>query len=337
MAVQNSSYDHSSYGPGPDDAMTFDASIEQDTSRVRSLLVMVAVIFVAFAVVVWIAYQQGARSAREPGLVFAQQPLKEAPAIKPAETPAKSNVDALIENGTARGPAAGSPPPSAAAPSSSESVPGLRTYAEDTQAANGASPPAAKGNGAELKAADPKASGAGPLAVESSKLPPAGDTTPSAAADKATGAAIAAAKTPDAVKPSAPQPTAAPPQPAAKETAAAQSPKIEVPTPPAAKPAAPAPAATNPAESARSALDGKFVLQLGAFRDAEQTSQMWTEIEKRHTDLLSSLKPDTEIANIPGKGTYYRLRVGPFASDAEAKSICDQLQKRNQPCILRKL
>ncbi|MFY3746616.1 SPOR domain-containing protein, partial [Anaeromyxobacter sp. Red801] len=90
----------------------------------------------------------------------------------------------------------------------------------------------------------------------------------------------------------------APAKPAAAPAPAA-SPK------PAAAPAAPVAAAPKPAAA------GAFVVQLAA-------TQSRTEAE-RIAAKYRALSPRIEAADVPGKGRFFRVRAGSFATRAEAE------------------
>jgi cell division protein FtsN len=49
---------------------------------------------------------------------------------------------------------------------------------------------------------------------------------------------------------------------------------------------------------------------------------------------LGSYSPSIKPAEIPGKGTWYRLRVGGFADKAAAADVCQQLAAAGQACIV---
>jgi hypothetical protein len=40
-------------------------------------------------------------------------------------------------------------------------------------------------------------------------------------------------------------------------------------------------------------------------------------------------------ADLGAKGVFFRLRIGPFASSADAKSFCDGLKTRGQDCLVK--
>ena len=113
---------------------------------------------------------------------------------------------------------------------------------------------------------------------------------------------------------------------AASPPAAAQTPAAEPkPEPKPATPATPANAANRapaPAPAATAsvnALGGSHLVQIGAFRSQAEADGQWAKLQGKLGAFLDGKARDVEVADLGAKGTYYRLRVGPFASAAEAK------------------
>ena len=118
---------------------------------------------------------------------------------------------------------------------------------------------------------------------------------------------------------------AAAPVPAAKPTAVETKPAAQ----PVAKPAAAKAPAVMPAGQT-------WHVQLISLPSKSGAEKAWPKILKAHSALLSGLPHDVVAAEIKGKGTFYRLRVGSFKTRDEAKSVCDKLKARKQDCTLTK-
>jgi cell division protein FtsN len=55
----------------------------------------------------------------------------------------------------------------------------------------------------------------------------------------------------------------------------------------------------------------------------------------QHAATLQGYGPDVKGFDLGAKGTWYRLRLGPFPDKATAKAICDKLKAEGAPaCIL---
>ena len=77
-------------------------------------------------------------------------------------------------------------------------------------------------------------------------------------------------------------------------------------------------------------------IQLGAYKDSPRdiAVQAWSRIQLKHEEVIGNLEPVIIEADLGSKGVYQRLRTGPFATTANAKSVCMQLRSRNQPCYV---
>ena len=102
--------------------------------------------------------------------------------------------------------------------------------------------------------------------------------------------------------------------------------EVRAPTQPA-KPAAPA-GANQP---------GAYRVQLAAARSPERARSEWDRMRRKHLDLLGDLGLTVTKADLgPTKGVFYRLRVGPLTSEAQARALCKELSKRKMGCLVVK-
>ncbi len=110
---------------------------------------------------------------------------------------------------------------------------------------------------------------------------------------------------------SKPEPEAKP-EPAAEEPAPAPEPEAKPepearPEPAAAEPETPEEAKPEPKKTRK-----RFTLQVGSFQDKEEADTFFRTLQQ------SSYKPYMVEAEVPGKGTYFRVRVGGYASFDDA-------------------
>lgn len=84
-----------------------------------------------------------------------------------------------------------------------------------------------------------------------------------------------------------------------------------------------------------SATSGAYVVQIGSFRGADLASGGWEALNRKNGDLLGNLRPDIQLADLGDRGIYYRLRIGPFATKADAQALCAALKERRQDCLVR--
>jgi len=126
-----------------------------------------------------------------------------------------------------------------------------------------------------------------------------------------------------------PAPLKAPPQ----QAAVAPPPvKVEPPRPVAAAPApAPAPATVSGAFRPAFAATGDHVVQIAATSSSASADSEWTRLSKSMPELLSGAERFVQVADVNGK-TVYRLRVGSFASKADAAAFCTVFKARGGNC-----
>lgn len=100
-----------------------------------------------------------------------------------------------------------------------------------------------------------------------------------------------------------------------------------------AKPAStPAPAV---AAAGGDALSGSHLVQVGAFRSQAEADGQWAKMQAKMGPFLDGKGNDVEVADLGAKGTYYRLRIGPFASADDAKTYCAGLKERGADCLIK--
>jgi cell division septation protein DedD len=132
--------------------------------------------------------------------------------------------------------------------------------------------------------------------------------------------------------PSAPEPpktvTAPTPAPAAPAQTAAAAPKpAPAPAPAPAKKVASAPA-TAPA------IPG-WRVQLSSLKSQAAAEQSWKTIQQKNRDVLGKLSLNVQTVTLSGgRGTYYRVQAGPFASRNAASAACTTLKARKQGCLV---
>jgi len=178
--------------------------------------------------------------------------------------------------------------------------------------------PAPLPSGPEVLRAPEPAPAAAPQVTATT--PAAAETRPETAAAGTAGEGV----TEDVTAPLSTAPDPAPLLPVAPDTAPA--PAAETPATVATAPAAPVtPAAVR---------GGAFVVQVGSYPSDELAAAAWSTIRGAHTDLLGTYGPDIKGVEIAGKGTWYRLRVGPFEQRADAQSLCSSLKSRGQDCLV---
>ncbi|HEX4535271.1 MAG TPA: SPOR domain-containing protein [Rhizomicrobium sp.] len=89
-----------------------------------------------------------------------------------------------------------------------------------------------------------------------------------------------------------------------------------------------------PATAAKPSGSGGIMLQIGAYKSEGEASGAWTTYKGKHSGALGGHGSDTKQVDLGAKGTWYRLRIGPFATRAEALATCDKLKADGGACFL---
>jgi len=106
--------------------------------------------------------------------------------------------------------------------------------------------------------------------------------------------------------------------------------------PPAtASPPSGAVAALTPAEPADRgpAIGPGFRIQLAAVRGQEDARRAWAGLVERLGPLVADHQPVYERADTVN-GVFYRVQIGPFASEQTADRLCVEVQRRNASCFV---
>jgi tetratricopeptide (TPR) repeat protein len=74
-------------------------------------------------------------------------------------------------------------------------------------------------------------------------------------------------------------------------------------------------------------------VQLGAYRSEAEANAAWADLRKSAGDLLTALSPLIIAVDLPGKGRWYRLRVGKLEL-ATATQLCATLKTKGITCIV---
>ncbi|WP_119392384.1 SPOR domain-containing protein [Taklimakanibacter lacteus] len=134
-----------------------------------------------------------------------------------------------------------------------------------------------------------------------------------------------------------PQPVEA--QPAAARSkakpAAEQIVAVEALPEPAADTESTAAQADQTAQSSDVQLTG-WSVQLSSAKDEKLAWGTWEKLKSRHK-ALNEMKPVVVRADLGKKGVYYRLRLGGFDSQDDAKSACGKLKSRGLSCFVSRI
>ncbi len=81
---------------------------------------------------------------------------------------------------------------------------------------------------------------------------------------------------------------------------------------------------------------GEYVVQIAARRSEEQALGAFEQVKSQYGSAIGNYRPLIQRADLGDRGVYYRLRVGPMRSQAEAKQVCDNLKAAGMgDCLVR--
>jgi hypothetical protein len=93
-----------------------------------------------------------------------------------------------------------------------------------------------------------------------------------------------------------------------------------------------APIVTGALPQARS--DGRFRIQVGIVRTQGEADALVAKIKQEHGPLLASRETEVDQTVVGNMGSFYRIRVGPFATQQETNVICARLKGTGLDCLV---
>lgn len=79
-----------------------------------------------------------------------------------------------------------------------------------------------------------------------------------------------------------------------------------------------------------------FKVQLAAFKSKTDAEKHWKSILKRYPKIFSEYQHYIVDKNIPNKGIFQRLQVGPFENESDARDACKKFQEVGINCFIIK-
>jgi cell division protein FtsN len=77
-------------------------------------------------------------------------------------------------------------------------------------------------------------------------------------------------------------------------------------------------------------------LQLASYKNIEKAKKLISNYKESSNLILSKLNFSITTANISDRGTYYRVRVGPYVDVKDIYKLCLDLKVKNNECLIVK-
>ena len=177
--------------------------------------------------------------------------------------------------------------------------------------------------------------------------PSSADTTPAAPAPAAktlTAPAAAQAVVPTITAwPAIRQPTPSetskelaesPPSAAAAEDVATHAVRTATPPKPVTKPQAQPLRKAKVTPSTVPSSGARFVVQVSSQKSQDSARASFPSLQARFPRVLTGYQPSIKAVTLGGRGTHYRVRVGPLASRDEASALCGRLKAAGGDCVV---
>jgi sporulation related protein len=80
--------------------------------------------------------------------------------------------------------------------------------------------------------------------------------------------------------------------------------------------------------------EGRFRIQVGMVRTQAEAQALAVKVKRDHGDTLATREPEIDEATVGNMGSFYRVRIGPFASAQEGQAACAKLKGTGIDCLV---
>jgi hypothetical protein len=98
--------------------------------------------------------------------------------------------------------------------------------------------------------------------------------------------------------------------------------------------AVPATTQVASAEPAAPASNGSYVVQVSSQKTPADAQAAFQSLQRKYASVIGGMKPSIRKVDLPERGTYYRVRVGSWASSTEAAAFCAKLKAAGGDCVI---
>ena len=79
---------------------------------------------------------------------------------------------------------------------------------------------------------------------------------------------------------------------------------------------------------------GAFVVQVSSQKTQADAMTAWQAVQRKFGAVVGGMKPSIKKAEVGDRGTFYRVRVGPWGTSAEAAAFCSKLKAAGGDCVI---
>jgi SPOR domain len=80
--------------------------------------------------------------------------------------------------------------------------------------------------------------------------------------------------------------------------------------------------------------EGKFRIQIGMVRTQAEAQALAVRVKREHGATLATREPEIDETAVGNMGSFYRVRIGPFASAQEGQAACAKLKGTGIDCLV---
>jgi cell division protein FtsN len=86
--------------------------------------------------------------------------------------------------------------------------------------------------------------------------------------------------------------------------------------------------------AATAKAEGRFRIQIGMVRTEAEAAALSARLKREHPDALAQREAEIDEAVVGNMGSFYRVRVGPFASAQDGQAACAKLKGSGFDCLV---
>jgi hypothetical protein len=93
-------------------------------------------------------------------------------------------------------------------------------------------------------------------------------------------------------------------------------------------------AAGSVTTASTAAAGGRYRVQVATVRSRSEAQALASKVKAQHGAILGSRQPEIDETVIGNMGTFYRVRIGPYANAEEPNSLCAKLRASGLDCLI---